>query len=80
VIERAKGAVGRRLGLGEDEAYRRLREAASNANLKLIQVAKQVLEAEAMFHALEEADGRPHGGPGRPAHPRRVADGEARGE
>jgi response regulator NasT len=55
LIERAKGAVVRRCGPGEDEAYRRLRKAASNANQKMADVARQVLAAEAVFAELEAA-------------------------
>jgi two-component system, response regulator PdtaR len=55
VIERAKGAVIRRCGAGEDEAYRRLRRVASNGNQKMADVARQVLAAEAVFANLEAA-------------------------
>ena len=58
VIERAKGAVGRRCAVPEDEAYRRMRVAASNANRKLVDVARQILGAEEVFHALEEPNRR----------------------
>jgi two-component system, response regulator PdtaR len=58
LIERAKGSVGRRVGLPEDEAYRRMRVLASNANRKLADVAKQILGAEEVFHGLEDADRR----------------------
>ncbi len=53
VIERAKGAVMRRLGLDEQEAYRRLRKHASDHNFKLTQVAARILEAEETFRDLE---------------------------
>lgn len=46
-VERAKAAVAARLGLGEDEAYRWLRQAAMDARLPLGDVARQVLAAEA---------------------------------
>ena len=39
VVERAKGAVMRRLGLGEDEAFRRLRKLANDQNRKVVEVA-----------------------------------------
>jgi len=58
VIERAKGAVGRRAGVPADEAYRRMRMVASNANRKLVDVARQILGAEEVFHTLEEPDRR----------------------
>ena len=42
-VERAKGIVARRLGLGEDEAYRWMRQAAMDARLALVDIARQVL-------------------------------------
>jgi response regulator NasT len=62
-VERAKGAVGRRTGLPEDEAYRRLRALASNANRKLADVAKDVLAAEQTFGELESVESRACGRP-----------------
>jgi response regulator NasT len=63
VVERAKGAVCRRTGLLEDEAYRRLRLAASHANRKLVDVARAVLAAEETFAELESAESRERGRP-----------------
>jgi response regulator NasT len=54
LIERAKGAVMRRIEVDESEAFRRLRKLASNHNRKLVQVARDVLEAEEVFQALDE--------------------------
>jgi response regulator NasT len=54
LIERAKGIVGRRLGLDEQEAFTRLRKLASNRNWKLVEVSQAVLRAEEMFHLLEK--------------------------
>ena len=54
VIERAKGAIMRRLGVGEDDAFRRLRTSASSRNLKLIEAARQVIAAEAVFADLTQ--------------------------
>jgi response regulator NasT len=53
VIERAKGAVMRRVKLNEQDAFRRLRKLASDQNRKLVDVAQTVLRAEEIFHALE---------------------------
>jgi response regulator NasT len=53
VIERAKGAVMRRLRVEEDEAYRRLRKLASDRNLKLVELAQTILSAEQVFRDLE---------------------------
>jgi two-component system, response regulator PdtaR len=54
VIERAKGAVVRRVGVPESEAFRRLRKCATDHNKKLVEIAQQVLTAEAIFGALDE--------------------------
>jgi response regulator NasT len=53
VIERAKGAMMRRLRIEEDEAFVRLRRLASDTNHKLVEVAQSVLAAEEVFHTLE---------------------------
>ncbi|HEX4588759.1 MAG TPA: ANTAR domain-containing protein [Gemmataceae bacterium] len=53
VVERAKGAVMRRVGVQEYEAFRRLRKMASDGNLKLVEVARRVLAAEDTFRALD---------------------------
>lgn len=42
-VERAKALLGAQLGLGEDEAYRWLRQTAMDARLPLGDVARQVL-------------------------------------
>lgn len=44
VIEQAKGALGERLGLNMEDAFSRLRTYARNHNLRLIHVARGVLE------------------------------------
>jgi response regulator NasT len=53
-VERAKGAVMKRLRLDEPEAFRRLRKLASDQNRKVIEVAQMVLQAEEVFQALEQ--------------------------
>jgi response regulator NasT len=53
VIERAKGIVMKRLRVDEEEAFRRLRKAASDRNQKLIQVAHRVAAADEVFQQLE---------------------------
>ncbi|MGD9714113.1 MAG: ANTAR domain-containing protein, partial [Thermomicrobiales bacterium] len=52
LIERAKGSLMRRLGVDEEESFRRLRKSASAKNLKLVEMARQVLAAEAVFAEL----------------------------
>ncbi len=56
VIERAKGAAMRRVGLDEQEAFRRLRKVSADQNRKLIEVARRVLSAEEVYQALERSD------------------------
>ena len=56
LIERAKGIVVRRLAVEENEAFRRLRKLASNKNLKLVEVARQILASDELFSLLERAD------------------------
>jgi len=53
VIERAKEVVAHRLAVVEGDAFRRMRKYASDRNLKLAEVAQQVLNAEQIFHDLE---------------------------
>ena len=45
-VERAKAVVAERLGLGEEEAYRWLRQSAIDARLPLGDLARQVLRAQ----------------------------------
>ena len=59
VVERAKGAVGRRTGVPEDEAYRRMRKTASDHNKKMAEVAADILRAEQVFKDLEAEPGPP---------------------
>jgi response regulator NasT len=54
VIEQAKGITMRRLGIGETEAYRRMRRLSSQHNWKLVELARRVLESETIFKLLEE--------------------------
>ena len=49
LIERAKGSLMRRLRVDEEEAFRRLRQAASGKNLKLVEMSRQVIAAETVF-------------------------------
>lgn len=52
LVERAKGAIMRRLGVDEQHAYANLRKRASDCNRKLIDVAQEVLAAESVFEAF----------------------------
>ncbi len=53
LLERAKGSVMRRLGVGEEEAYHRMKRCSSRQNRKMIEIAKAVMEAEATYQLLE---------------------------
>jgi response regulator NasT len=53
LVERAKGAVMRRLSVDEEEAFRCLRTLSSHQNRKLIDVAHTVLQAEEIFQILD---------------------------
>jgi AmiR/NasT family two-component response regulator len=52
VVERAKGAVMRRLGVGEGVAFLRLRQLSSKRGRKLVEVARLVIQAEEVFGEL----------------------------
>ena len=53
VIERAKGIVMKRLRVDEEDAFRRLRKAATDRNHKLIEVAHRIAAADEVFQQLE---------------------------
>ncbi len=53
VIERAKGVLMKRLRVDEEDAFRRLRKLSSDKNRKLVEVARDVVEAEDIFHRLD---------------------------
>jgi response regulator NasT len=53
LVERAKGSVRKRLGVGEEEAYRRLKRLASTHNRKPAEVARVVLAGEGVFRQME---------------------------
>jgi response regulator NasT len=49
LIERAKGILMKRGSLDEPTAFRRLQKAASDRNLKLVEVARMIITAEETF-------------------------------
>jgi two-component system, response regulator PdtaR len=53
LVERAKGALMKRLGVDEDEAYRRLWKYANDQNVNVTEVAGLVLRAEEVFRTME---------------------------
>jgi len=56
-VERAKGVVAERLGMGEEEAYRWLRQAAMDARLPLVDVAREVIATRVAEHHPPSGDG-----------------------
>jgi response regulator NasT len=48
-IEKAKGVMMKKAGLGEAEAFRRLQKLASDRNKKLVDIAHMILTAEEAF-------------------------------
>ncbi len=49
IIERAKGLLMRKVGLDEQEAFRRLQKVAMDSNRRMIEVAHMVLTADDVF-------------------------------
>jgi response regulator NasT len=49
VIERAKGILMKKVGLDEQEAFRRLQKLASEKNRRLVEIAHMILTAEEAF-------------------------------
>jgi two-component system, response regulator PdtaR len=49
MVERAKGILMRRLGLSEDEAFRRLQRQSQDTNRRLAQVAEAIVVADQML-------------------------------
>lgn len=54
LIERGKGIVIKRMGLDEEEAYRRIRRWASNQNVKVSEICRRIVAAEEIFVSLEQ--------------------------
>jgi AmiR/NasT family two-component response regulator len=69
VIERAKEMAARYLGVGQDDAYHRMRHVASRDNRKLIEVARTIIAAGEVFGTLAELDENPPRGRGRGHRP-----------
>jgi response regulator NasT len=53
LLERAKGAVMKRNGVDEQEAFRRMKKMASDNNRKLVDIAKSIVGAEDVFVQLD---------------------------
>jgi response regulator NasT len=51
IIERAKGILMKKVGLDEQDAFRRLQKLASEKNLKLVELAKMLVTADEAFQA-----------------------------
>lgn len=52
LLERAKGIVQRMLRIEEEDAHRRIRKYASDCNVKVIDVARKIIDAEEPFREL----------------------------
>ena len=52
VVERAKGILMQRRGIGEDEAYGQMRKLAMDRGEKLVQLAERIIEAHDLLHPL----------------------------
>jgi two-component system, response regulator PdtaR len=55
LVERAKGAVMKRLRVDEPEAFRRLQRMSRDQNRRLVDVAQSLLAAEEVFASLDES-------------------------
>jgi response regulator NasT len=55
LLERAKGAVMKRLRVDEQEAFRKMKKLASDRNRKLIEVAQSILGADEVFGQLDRS-------------------------
>lgn len=49
VIERAKGILMTRLGLSEHDSYERLRQRARDKRIKIVEIARAIIEAEELL-------------------------------
>ena len=54
VIEKAKGLLMQKAGLGEADAFRRLQKLASDKNQKLIAIARMILMAEEAYSPADD--------------------------
>jgi AmiR/NasT family two-component response regulator len=57
LIERAKGLLMKKVGLDEQEAFRRLQKLAMDGSRKMVDVARMVLGAEEAFQPRTKAEG-----------------------
>src|SRR5262249_32631967 len=62
VIERAKGALMARLGLTEDDAFKRLRRAAMDSRKPMVEVARALLVSESVISRSSTGQWRPRFG------------------
>jgi response regulator NasT len=57
-VERAKGILMDRLGLSEQDAFRKLQRASQDENRKMRDIAESVIRAEKMFGGVEDVQPR----------------------
>ena len=55
LVERAKGILTKALQLPEPDAFRRLQQAARERNLRLVEVARQIVEQQSLLEGAPEA-------------------------
>ena len=51
LVERAKGIIMKRAGVGEQDAFSQLQKLASNKNQKMVEIARMIVAAEEAFQA-----------------------------
>ena len=57
LIEQAKGILMTAIGIPEPEAFRRIQRAARDRNLKLVDVARRILEQRSLLSGSSEPEG-----------------------
>ena len=54
LIEKAKGILMKRMGVSEEEAFRRMRKLATDKNLKLSEVARKTIASDEIFSQFDK--------------------------
>jgi response regulator NasT len=60
LVEQAKGLLIESLGISEPEAFRRIQHAARSRNLKLVEMARAVIDQTDLIQPAPDAPGDPH--------------------
>lgn len=77
VIEKAKGVLMQRLGIGEDEAYKRLRVQSRRQRKQVREIAQSILDAQFIWEGNDVDAGLLAVGLQKPRRPRHPADDTA---